>query len=112
MRVLDIIVVFVFFRRPVGVMTWARGAKGGGLLDFIWRTFPSRAAFGHRSGSPETLWHIFLSLTLFFWYVKVRFMNVVAQISASVAVAANTLRMHLNMTPLRRKGVMSYLDPV
>ena len=92
-------------------MTRARGLEGDALLAVIWRTRQSRAAFGNSSGSPDTLWPIFLPLTLLFWDVNVRVTNIAAWRSASVAVSENTLWPNLNETSSRWKGLMSELEP-
>ena len=82
--------------------------EGSDLLDLRWRMSQSRVAFGNTSGSPETLWPIFLPLTMFFCCVKVGVTNVVAWRSASVAVAAKTPWLYMNTTSLRREDVLYY----
>ena len=71
-----------------------------------------RAALGNRSVSPEALYTIFLPLTPLLWVVKVRVTTFVACGSDSVVVDAKTLRPQLNVTSLRRNGVLLDVDLV
>ena len=78
LRLLEIIVGVIFSHSPDGVMKRDRSMEGVELLALRWRTRQSRSAFGHRSGSLESLWPILLPLTPFFCFMKVSVMNVVA----------------------------------
>ena len=78
LRVLEIRVGIIFFHLLVGVMTRDRGVEGEALLSLRWRTRQSRADFGHRSGSPEALWPIFLPLTPLLCVVNASVTNVAA----------------------------------
>ena len=51
----------MFFHLPVGVMTWDSGAEGGAPWALRWSTRWSRAALGHKSGSPDVLCPIFFT---------------------------------------------------
>ena len=75
LRVLEIIVGVMFSHFPVNFTMRTRGAEGGVLFDPRWRTCQRRETFGHRSGSLEALWPIFLTITQLFWFVKVNITN-------------------------------------
>ena len=64
------------------------------------------------SGSPESLWLIFLPLYLVFWEKNGRGANFAAWGLASVEMEAKTQRAHMKVTSLRRNGVLLDLDPL
>ena len=112
LRLLEIMVGIIFFHLPVGVMTRARVVTGGSLISLKWRMCQNRVALGHRIGSPEALWIIFLSLTHFFCVINVSVTNVSDWRSASIYVAAKMLWSHLKAMYSEQKGALSDLDPV
>ena len=71
LRVLEIMVVVIFYQLTVGGMPRDRGMEGNALLYIRWRTLQSRVAFVHRSEYPEALRHISLLLTPLFWVLNV-----------------------------------------
>ena len=112
LRFLEIIVAVVLFHCPIGVMTQDGGVEVGAEFLCRWRMRLRRSTFGHRSGSPDTLWPILFTHTPFLWDVNMRVTNVAAWRLASVAVAEKTLCPHMNAKSSRRKGVMTELYPV
>ena len=78
LRVLEIMFGVVFFHIPIGVMDRDRGMEGASLLAIRWRTRRSRADLWQKSGSTESVRHIFSPLTPFFCVVNMSVTKVAA----------------------------------
>ena len=112
LKVLETIFGVIFFHLLFGVMTQDRGVDRGAVLSCRWSVRLRRSIVGHISGSQEALWSIFLPLTPFLWGVNIRVTNAAAWGWASFGVVDNMWWLKLKAASLRRKGVISYLDPM